>query len=147
MNNKYCNPLHALRVNNMYMQTEKNNNSLMTRLINKQFNHLQWNSFILSGLISTQPQFYVFSGGFFECLYEPWHVGRSTAGSFHTNALLPIPQSIIVIQQVAITLFITACLTVVVVTNKRRDLTGSTHITGTAVTYYYGILPVEWPLA
>ena len=65
MNNKYSNPLHALRVNNMYMRSEKNNNLLMTRLINKQFNNLQWNSFIVGGLISTHPQFYVFSGVFF----------------------------------------------------------------------------------
>ena len=35
------------------------------------------------------------SGCLTECLGEPRHVGVSTAGSLHTNTLLPIPQGII----------------------------------------------------
>ena len=101
----------------------------------KQFDHLKRNIFLVNIHISTQSQFNVLSGGLTECLVEPRHVGVSTAGSLLTRTLLSIPQWIIGVEcreSTALFIIVTS-LTVVVTTNKRRQITYIVFATGTII--------------
>ena len=116
----------------MTAECQKSQTFYVIHLVHKQFNHFIENVLITNGSICTHPQFNVHSGGLVECLDEPWHVGVYAAGSL-TTTLLSIPQWVISVESVIRKrqLNVITSLTIVVITNERRNLGINITIAGT----------------